>query len=221
MSDTKDVHVWRVLKNGSAPGEKVNIAEGDQIQLAWCFQDQYCGYRDFTQDVFGRRINGPPPEAKGSTLYMRLPWPRFEPVDSLTDQVEPLPNTLMMSEVAQAQDDLKPALPDTMAVIRGQEQTSKQILVEDCIFRLDVVKHHGRGDVEDYLLRGVRQDTKFPDVLKNEKLEKQIEEQMEEERKERQQQMDEMRKAELQEQGESRSTAETIIHTVFPFTSFL
>ncbi|KAF5662962.1 hypothetical protein FHETE_7707 [Fusarium heterosporum] len=219
MSDTKDVHIWRVLKNGVAPGEKANIAEGDQIQLAWSYQDQYCGYRDFTQDAFGRRRNGPPPEAKSSTLYMRLPWPRFEPVTSLPDQVKPLPNALMMSEVAQAWDDPKASLPDTIAAIKNQEQTSKQILVEDCIFRLDVVKHHGRGDVEDYLLRGVRQDAKFPDVVKREKLEKQIEEQLEDERKEREQQREAMFQAIFEDQGDSESAGKAIINTVFPISN--
>ncbi|KAF4994521.1 hypothetical protein FGRMN_5730 [Fusarium graminum] len=154
------------LEEWSGPGEKANIAGRDQIHLAWCYEVQYCGYRDLTQDAFGRRRNGPPPGAKRSTLYTRLPWPRFEPVASLPDQVEPLVNTLMIS-----------------AVIREQQQTSQQILVEGCIFRLDVVKHHDRGDVDDYLLRGVTQDAEFPDAVQRERFEKQIEEQMEEERK--------------------------------------
>ncbi|KAF5004997.1 hypothetical protein FDECE_8522 [Fusarium decemcellulare] len=215
MSDAKDVHIWRILKNGAAPGDKVNIAEGDQIQLAWRYQDQYCGYRDFNQDAFGRRRNSPPSEVKGSTLYMRLPWPRFEPVDSLADQTEPLPNTLMMSEVPQSQDDPKPALPDKIQVIKGHKQSSKDIMVEDCIFRLDVVKHHGRGDVDDYLLRGVSQEATFPDVIKREELDKQLEE----ERKERKERKEEERRALEEEERDSKSLGEIVMNTVFPLTS--
>lgn len=207
MSDSKDVHVWRVLKTGAAPGDKVNIAEGDQIQLAWCYQDQYCGYRDFTEDAFGRRRNGAPPESQSSTLYMRLPWPRFEPVESLADQGKPLPNTLIMSEVSTPQDDPRNVLHEQITVIKDHKHTAKNILVEDCIFRLDIVKHHGRGDVEDYLLRGVSQQAIFPDMRKREALEKQVEE----EQKERREREEAERRAEQVEERESKSTSEVLV----------
>ncbi|CAF3629984.1 unnamed protein product, partial [Fusarium graminearum] len=216
MSDAKDVHIWRVLKRGASPGSKVNIAEGDQIQLAWCYQDQYCGYRDFTEDAFGRRRIGPPPEAKSSILYMRLPWPRFEPVESLSDQVEPLPNTLMMSDVSQAQDSWQPALEETLKVIKGSQNVEKDILVEDCIFRLDLVKHHGRGDVNDYLLRDVSQQATFPDVVKRDEHEKNVEAEIKA-RKEREM---EERKAREEEQGDSESIGTTVMHVMLPFSNF-
>ncbi|KAM0433687.1 hypothetical protein ACHAQK_009121 [Fusarium lateritium] len=215
MSDSKDVHIWRVLKTDAAPGNKVNIAEGDQIQLAWCCQDQYCGYRDFTEDAFGRRRNGPPPESKGSTLYMRLPWPRFEPVESLADQMEPLPNALIMSEVSTPQDNPNNILHEQITVIKDHKHTAKDLLVEDCIFRLDIVKHHGRGDVDDYLLRGVDQQAVFPDVTKREALEKQVEE----EERERREREEAERIAEEQEERESKSAGEVLINTLFPITS--
>ncbi|KAF4332672.1 hypothetical protein FBEOM_13532 [Fusarium beomiforme] len=206
MSDTKDIHVWRIMKSGAAPGDKVNIAEGDQVQLAWCFQDQFCGYRDFTQDAFGRRRNGPPPESKSSVLYMRLPWPRFEPVESLSDQVEPLPNTLVMSEVIAPQDNPSNTLPDKIQVIRDLKQTTKDIIVENCIFRLDVVKRHGRGDVDDYLLRGVSQEATFPDVIKREELEKKVEE----EEKVRAAREEAERRAMQEEERENKSAGEVV-----------
>ncbi|CAJ0550043.1 Ff.00g099730.m01.CDS01 [Fusarium sp. VM40] len=215
MSDSKDVHVWRVLKTGAAPGNKVNIAEGDQIQLAWCFQDQYCGYRDFTEDAFGRRRNTAPPESQSSTLYMRLPWPRFEPVESLPDQDKPLPNALIMSEASTPQDNPSNFLHETITVIKDQKHSAKDILVEDCIFRVDVVKNHGRGDVDDYLLRGVSQKAIFPDKRDREALEKQLEEE-EKERKERE---EAERRAEQTEERERKSTGEVLLNAVFPITS--
>ncbi|EMT71700.1 hypothetical protein FOC4_g10010215 [Fusarium odoratissimum] len=207
MSDSKDIHVWRVLKTGAAPGDKVNIAEGDQIQLAWCYQDQYCGYRDFTDDAFGRRRNSPPPESKSSTLYMRLPWPRFEPVESLPDQAEPLPNALMMSEVPTPPDNPNSILHEQITVIKDHKHAAKDILVEDCIFRLDIVKHHGRGDVDDYLLRGVSQQATFPDVIKREALEKQVEE----EEKERREREEAEKRAKEEEERESKSAGEVLV----------
>ncbi|KAG8675926.1 hypothetical protein FPOAC1_001921 [Fusarium poae] len=215
MSDAKDVHIWRVLKHGAAPGQKVNIAEGDQIQLAWCYQDQYCGYRDFTEDAFGRRRNGPPPEAKSSTLYMRLPWPRFEPVESISQQAKPLPNTLMMSDVSQEQDSWKPSLVENINVIKGSQQVQKDILVEDCIFRLDIVKHHGRGDVNDYLLRDVKQEAKFPDEITSEELEKQIEAEI----KARKEQERQEREARAEAERHSEGIGMTVVHTLFPLTN--
>jgi hypothetical protein len=210
MSDSKDVHVWRVLKTGAAPGDKVNIAEGDQIQLAWCYQDQYCGYRDFTEDAFGRRRNGPPSESKSSTLYMRLPWPRFEPVESLADQSEPLPNALMMSEVSAPQGNPNNVLHEQITVIKDHKHAAKDILVEDCVFRLDIVKHHGRGDVDDYLLRGVSQQAIFPDVIKREALEKQVEE----EEKERREREEAEQRAKQEEERESKSAGEVVVSSV-------
>lgn len=210
MSDSKDVHVWRVLKTGAAPGNKVNIAEGDQIQLAWCFQDQYCGYRDFTEDAFGRRRNTAPPESQSSTLYMRLPWPRFEPVESLPDQDKPLPNALIMSEASTPQDNPSNFLHETITVIKDQKHSAKDILVEDCIFRVDVVKNHGRGDVDDYLLRGVSQKAIFPDKRDREALEKQLEEE-EKERKERE---EAERRAEQTEERERKSTGEVLVSSL-------
>ncbi|KAM0228593.1 hypothetical protein ACHAP5_011904 [Fusarium lateritium] len=166
MSDSKDDHIWRVLKTGVAPGNRVNIAESGQIQLAWYYQEQYCGYCDLTKNTFGRRRNDLPPESKSSTLYIRLPWPRFEPVESLADQSEPLPNALMMSEVPTPQDNPINIVHKQITVIKDHKHTAKDILVENCIFRLDIVKHRGRGSVGDYLLQGVNQQAVFPNVTK-------------------------------------------------------
>ncbi|KAG9494758.1 hypothetical protein J7337_013897 [Fusarium musae] len=219
MTDTKDVHIWRILKTGVVPGDKPNIAEGDEVQLAWSYQDQYCGYRDFTQDAFGRRRNGPPPGSNGPLLYMRLPWPRFEPVESLPDQVKPLPNALIMSEVVAPKDDLSPVLSDKIQVIHGEKQAMKDILVEDCIFRLDVVKHHGRGDVDDYLLRGVSQEAAFPDAIERQALDKKVEsERLAREAAERSFWQQAEARAGQEEEEEIEDVGETMMHIACPLT---
>ncbi|KAH6871546.1 hypothetical protein B0T10DRAFT_590929 [Thelonectria olida] len=198
MSDSKDVHIWRILKKGAPPESKANISEGDEILLSWCFQDQYCGYRDFTEDVFGRRRTSAPPETKSSVLYMKLPWPRFEPVESLPDQQDPLPNSLMMSEVSLPPDNPNFVTQDQIRVIAGDKDQMKDILVEDCIFRLDLVKNHGRGDVDDYLLQGVSQVAIFASTIANEekaKLERIQQEQRERDEEMRQREEDKEREA--------------------------
>ncbi|KAF5637151.1 hypothetical protein F52700_4888 [Fusarium sp. NRRL 52700] len=221
MTDAKDVHIWRILKKGVVPGDKPNIAEGDEVQLAWSFQDQYCGYRDFTEDAFGRRRNNPPPGSNGPLLYMRLPWPRFEPVESLADQIQPLPNALIMSEAVASQNNPSPILSDKIQVIHGEEQAVKDIVVEDCIFRLDVVKHHGRGDVDDYLLRGVSQEAMFPDIVERQALNKQVEsERLAREAAERLLwQQDEAIAGQVEEE-EIEGAGETLMHIAFPLTMF-
>jgi hypothetical protein len=192
MSDSKEVHVWRILKKGASPGDKVNIVEGDEIQLAWCFQDQYCGYRDFTQDVFGRRRTSTPTGITDTILYLRLPWPRFEPVDSIPQQEVPLPNTMVMSGVSKPLDNNIPGvLHDQIRCVLGSGEVEKSILVEDCIFRLDLVNNHGRGDVDDYLLRGVSQRGCFESTIleeeaKVEAIKRHHDEEMDEERQKQQ-----------------------------------
>ncbi|KAF4454847.1 hypothetical protein F53441_2717 [Fusarium austroafricanum] len=135
-----------------------------------CFQDQRCGHWDFTQDVFGRRRNTAPSELKTSKLYMKLPWPRFEPAESLTNQNEILPNTLKMSVVSQSEN----GLADQIWVIKGTQQTQK-IMVEGCSCRLDIIKPHGRGDVGVHLLRRASQKGAFPDVIERKEENKRLE----------------------------------------------
>ncbi|WXC42316.1 hypothetical protein QX201_002095 [Fusarium graminearum] len=122
----------------------------------------------------------------------------------------------MMSDVSQAQDSWQPALEETLKVIKGSQNVEKDILVEDCIFRLDLVKHHGRGDVNDYLLRDVSQQATFPDVIKRDEHEKNVEAEIKA-RKEREL---EERKAREEEQGDSESIGTTVMHVMLPFSNF-
>ncbi|KAI7365466.1 hypothetical protein KC354_g4884 [Hortaea werneckii] len=96
MSDRDEYQYWRLLKTGdgaatttaaAAPQPGEPIQAGDEIRLAWSFKDQTTGYRDYVDDVFGRRQTNPPADipktaAGGSgsdvVLYLKVPWPRFE-----------------------------------------------------------------------------------------------------------------------------------------------
>ncbi|KAM0424832.1 hypothetical protein ACHAPT_009888 [Fusarium lateritium] len=165
MSDDDGIQIWRILKQGAAPGDKINIKEGDQVRLAWRFSDQTSGYRDFTNDVFGRRRTSAPEGMENVTLYMKLPWPRFEPLTSQPDQQTTLPNALLMS--GNAQDSDQPAQlgsVNTVYAKKSLKQDSQTFALQDCTFRLDLVSNQGQGDVDDYLLLGIIQDALKFDV---------------------------------------------------------
>ncbi|KAJ4200959.1 hypothetical protein NW767_007094 [Fusarium falciforme] len=165
MSDDDGIQIWRILKKGAAPGDKINIKEGDQVRLAWRFSDQTSGYRDFTDDVFGRRRTSPPAGMEDGTLYMKLPWPRFEPLTSQPDQQTTLPNALLMSE--NFQDSEQPAQlgpVNTVYAKKTLNQDSQTFALQDCTFRLDLVSNQGQGDMNDYLLLGIIQDALKFDV---------------------------------------------------------
>ncbi|KAH8662563.1 hypothetical protein BX600DRAFT_542276 [Xylariales sp. PMI_506] len=164
MSDNDEVHVWRVLKKGAKPGDRVNIMEGDEIRLTWRFRDQSAGYRDFTDDVFGRRrMRAPDGVDENTVLYMKLPWPRFEP---LTPQpggrgtVAPPANSMLMSPVASDSDQPAQLAPLATVYARNKLGRPEQtVALQDCTFRLDLVGGQGgRGDVDDYLLRDIDQN---------------------------------------------------------------
>lgn len=61
MSESDTPQYWRILKVGASTlGE--HIKEGDSIRLCWAFSDQTTGFRDYVDDVFGRRRIQCPPE---------------------------------------------------------------------------------------------------------------------------------------------------------------
>ncbi|KAF4442961.1 putative oxidoreductase ordL [Fusarium austroafricanum] len=165
MSDDDGIQIWRVLKKGAAPGDKINIKEGDDIRLAWRFSDQTSGYRDFTEDIFGRRRASAPPGMQDTTLYLKLPWPRFEPI---TSQSDTLPNAMIMSNLSQDSDQpVQVAGVNTVYAKKALRQDSQTFALQDCTFRLDLVSKQGQGDVDDYLLQGIIQDVKYDGTAVN------------------------------------------------------
>lgn len=142
MSDSDENQYWRILKkNGGVEGEY--IKEGDEVRFCWAFSDQVTGFRDYTDDVFGRRRNQCPPELAGSILYLKLPWPRFE-----TATAHSMIMSSMASTEAQAVD-LK---------VRPAKAGAYKYVMQDVSFRIDSVANGGLGDTNDYLLRGADQE---------------------------------------------------------------
>lgn len=158
MSDSDEAQYWRIMKrNGEG-----NIKDGDEVRLCWSFADQTTGYRDFTEDVFGRRRMGAPPGAglESGVLYPKLPWPRFEKLSEQASEIpdaqkkKPGMNSLLMSTISSEETALV-ALPCRQSV--AARVSGAGYAVQDLSFRIDMVANEGRGDGDDYLLRGIRQ----------------------------------------------------------------
>ncbi|KAK4870832.1 hypothetical protein LT330_000069 [Penicillium expansum] len=80
MTDSGEFPLWRVQTVGGSSAQY--IKEGDPIRLCWRFSDQTCGFRDFFNDVYGRRRFTKPEEIHDS-LYLRTPFPGFQRADSI------------------------------------------------------------------------------------------------------------------------------------------
>ncbi|KAI6791601.1 hypothetical protein KC363_g3337 [Hortaea werneckii] len=160
MSDRDEYQYWRLLKTGdgaattAAPQPGEPIQAGDEIRLAWSFKDQTTGYRDYVDDVFGRRQTNPPAEipttATGGSgsdvvLYLKVPWPRFENSGR--------PTAMIMCADASTKE-----IVTDIQTARGRFKYALQ----DLRFRLDAVPNGGKGDSEDYLLQGVVQEGDTP-----------------------------------------------------------
>ena len=142
MSDAGEYQYWRILKTGTSSRY---IKPGDEVRLAWDFRDQTTGWRDFLDDVFGRRQpNCPPGYDSKSPLFLKVPWPRFETSGK--------PTALIMNS---QQGDLA-AAPITINN-KGRTETF-QYCLQDLKLRIDGVGNGGRGDAEDYLLNQVKME---------------------------------------------------------------
>lgn len=140
MSDSDEFQYWRIIKTEKSPA---TIRPGDEVRLCWDFKDQTTGWRDFTQDVFGRRQTSTPPDASGP-LFLKVPWPRFENVGT--------PTSLIMSS--------DPALNTSKVVNidkKGTALTTRYCL-QDVRMRIDNVTNQGLGDFADYTLHKVDQE---------------------------------------------------------------
>lgn len=140
MSDRDEYQFWRLVKAGPNSPAGESIKPGDSVRLCWAFKDQTTGFRDYLDDVFGRRQSVPPAALAGQVLYLKVPWPRFE--------VTGTPTNLVMSNVS--------SLENTLAQVNTRKGSFKYML-QDIRFRIDVVENGPMGDTPDYLLKGLAQ----------------------------------------------------------------
>lgn len=143
MSDRDEMQYFRILKVGSTSQRKTPIKNGDEIRLAWAFKDQTTGFRDYKDDVFGRRQTERPADVKSKVLYLKMPWPRFEARD--------VPNAMVMS----GEDAEEPVC---LLLQTGLREEKYKYVLQDVRFRIDPVPNGGKGDAEDCLLKGVGQE---------------------------------------------------------------
>lgn len=143
MSDRDEMQYFRILKVGSTSQRRTPIKNGDEIRLGWAFKDQTTGFRDYKDDVFGRRQTERPVDVKSKVLYLKMPWPRFEARD--------VPNAMVMSGEEAEQ-------PVCVLLQTGLREEKYKYVLQDVRFRIDPVPNGGRGDAEDYLLKGVGQE---------------------------------------------------------------
>ncbi|KAJ7616091.1 hypothetical protein FB45DRAFT_757556 [Roridomyces roridus] len=81
MTDNEGPAFWRILKTTPNATEGQTIQDGEVVRFCWNFKDQTSGFRDFYDDAFGRR-RFVKPEGVQESLYLKVPFPRFEMSDS-------------------------------------------------------------------------------------------------------------------------------------------
>ncbi|KAH7118725.1 hypothetical protein B0J11DRAFT_582534 [Dendryphion nanum] len=149
MSDSDENQYWRILKVGAVT-EGEHIKEGDEVRFCWVFKDQLTGFRDYRDDIFGRRRNQCPPELESSVLYLKLPWPRFESTAANTMMLSPVLPPVVAGQVDTVALEVLPA--------RGKGDGTYKYVAQDVRFRIDTVANEGLGDSGDYLLKDIRQE---------------------------------------------------------------
>ena len=156
MSSSDESQYWRILKVG-AKSMRENIKEGDTIRLCWVFADQTTGFRDFVDDIFGRRRNHCPPELASKVLYPKLPWPCFEDITKESRDAAGS-NSMVMG--------LQPDPEDYWTeLLHGKG--SSMFMLQDVSFRIDPVANDGRGDTSDYLLPDPSDTSNPTQLLRN------------------------------------------------------
>ncbi|KAK6541560.1 hypothetical protein TWF694_007365 [Orbilia ellipsospora] len=155
LSDIDEFQYWRIWKKDSSRNPKEYIKEGDSIRFSWSFGDQTTGFRDYYDDVFGRRRNQCPPDLSNTVLWLKLPFPRFE---TLEDGYNFPFNSLIMAPISDTKTteiDLR-CLP---AIEKGAKSGCYKYQMEDVTFRIDTVANDGKGDTDDYMMKDVQQTT--------------------------------------------------------------
>lgn len=155
LSDNDEVQYWRILLDDDDAVFGQHIKDGARIRFCWRFQDQTTGYRDWEDDVFGRRRAViPSGYDDDAVLYLKLPWPRFTHLSSDTNNGSLPVHPMLLAPVPE-----KDARAYNFKVLTadGKTETNAVCYVQDLVFRIDTVANDGHGDSLDYLLKDIGQ----------------------------------------------------------------
>lgn len=144
ISSSDDPSYWRIERVASGGGGRsdARIKHGEEIRLCWRFSDQVSGFRDYCDDLYGRRRYTKPTECDFDALYFKAPYPRFEGLQAA--------GMAMVMSPAETKD---PVI-ETLRVLPRKTEAGEQQLnyaMHDLTFRLDAVGDGGFGDAPDYM----------------------------------------------------------------------
>ncbi|KAH0524200.1 hypothetical protein TsFJ059_009100, partial [Trichoderma semiorbis] len=159
ITDAGAAPYWRVQKmQGGSRQNGELIRDSDHIRLCWSFADQRGGFRDYTDDVFGRR-RFHVPEDEPENLYVKLPFPGFQRSDT-ADGIAMIMHT----------EEATKSYATTLNVLPHKEFDNVGIAtygLYDLSFRLDVLDTPGQQELNDFMIYGLKQPSEI--VLKDEK----------------------------------------------------
>ncbi|KAK4184696.1 hypothetical protein QBC35DRAFT_466223 [Podospora australis] len=148
ISSTDEPCYWRLRRlddtsSLSASTNKESFRHGESFRLTWSFADQASGYRDYTNDLYGRRTYQRPADMPLDTLCLKIPYPRFEGKDQDIGLV--LSPALTSDPIIQQMN----VLP-TKAEGAGPDKQFQYVL-HDVPLRVDYVGNDGAGDSADFM----------------------------------------------------------------------
>lgn len=145
ITDHPDPVYWRILKADSGPGHTTNqLKYGDAVRLCWRFSDQTSGWRDYSDDFYGRRRFDRPAElsCKEDSLYLKVPFPRFEGLGDKQGL------SLLLSPESSTDPFLQRL---NLRGENGKGTVPGSFNLFDLTFRLDYVSHGGKIEAADYM----------------------------------------------------------------------
>lgn len=128
ISSTDEPSYWRIIKAQGATTEQ--LKSGEEIRLCWQFSDQPGGYRDYTQDCYGRRQRARPTDVPVDRLYLKVPFPSFGGGTARSGLGLVLSTCALTEPVWEGVRTLKPQSRETETVTYN---------LHDLAFRLDTV----------------------------------------------------------------------------------
>ncbi|KAF2108744.1 hypothetical protein BDV96DRAFT_504130 [Lophiotrema nucula] len=143
MTSTDEPCFWRFERAYSTSKDE-KLKHGEVLRLTWRFSDQAGGFRNYCDDTYGRRTFGRPAGIATDTLYMKVPYPRFENAKSETG----------ISIVMSAAATKDPIVEKIKVRPTGSAESGTQEInynLHDLTFRLDHVGNNGIGDAADYM----------------------------------------------------------------------